>query len=88
MKPWMPPSAPENFRTRSEQQMIGVGEEDLGAGVFERLAVNCAFTVACVPTGMKSGVCTSLCKVRKVAARARESLACASRRKFKRDVMV
>ena len=44
-----------------------------------------AFTVACVPTGMKRGVFTSLCKVRKVAARAREPVATASSLKLSRE---
>ena len=70
--------APEDFRTRPQQQMISVREQNLRTGLLQR-AGSCAFTVACVPTGMKSGVCTSLCRVRKVAARAREPVAWASR---------
>ena len=50
--------------------------------------VSCAFTVACVPTGMKSGVCTSSCRVRNVAARAREPVAVAFRRKSRRDELI
>ena len=46
---------------------------------------DCAFTVACVPTGMKTGVSTSPWSVRKVAARACEPLACASMRKSSRE---
>src|SRR5947209_1089593 len=37
---------------------------------------------------MKTGVCTSLCKVRKVAARARESVARASTRKWRRSLVI
>ena len=44
-----------------------------------------ALTVAWVPTGMKSGVFTSLCSVRNVAARAREPVATASSLKLSRE---
>jgi len=45
-----------------------------------------ALTVAWVPTGMNKGVFTSLCRVRNVAARAREPVAVASSLKFSRLV--
>ena len=46
----------------------------------------CALTVAWVPTGMNSGVFTSLCSVRNVPARARDPVAVASSLKFSRLV--
>ena len=50
-----------------------------------RVSGNCAFTVACVPTGMKSGDFTTPCSVRNVAARAREPEARASSWKSSRE---
>jgi hypothetical protein len=50
---------PENGRAGAEQQVVGVGQQDLGA-------------VAWVPTGMKTGVRTSPWRVWKRAARAWE----------------
>jgi len=45
-------------------------------------AASSAFTVACVPTGMKTGVGTSPWSVCKIPARARESLLVCVRVKF------
>jgi len=47
----------------------------------------CARTAACVPTGMNVGVRTSLCSVRKRAARAREPEAVASNWKSSRVML-
>ena len=39
-----------------QHQMIGVGEDDVGAGRRAPSSGNMALTVAAVPTGMKAGV--------------------------------
>ena len=84
MKPWIRQRG-GRLRSRAQEKVIGIREEDLGAGVFERLR-KLGLDRGVVPTGMKRGVLTSLCKVRKVAARARDPVAWASRRKFRRDM--
>jgi len=47
---------------RPEHQVVRVAEHDLRAGTGHRLRSE-PFTVACVPTGMKAGVCTAPCGV-------------------------
>jgi hypothetical protein len=50
--------------------------------VIFRDSTDCALTVACVPTGMKTGVCTSPCDVLNVPARALDPAAVFSIVKF------
>jgi len=52
------------------------------APVALRLSTVCAFTVAWVPTGMKTGVSTGPCRVWNLPARAWEPDACRSRVKL------
>ena len=63
MKRCTPPSAPDQLVPGPQVQVIGVGEDDLRAGAdrcrcVSSVSCGTVFTVAAVPTGMNTGVCT------------------------------
>ena len=75
MKACRPPSAAMRSAPGPQHQMIGIAEHDLGAGRRYRPPASSPFTVACVPTGMKAGVCTRAMRRDDFAAAAAPSVA-------------
>ena len=53
-----PAELPNDVMTGAEEEVIRIGEDDLGAGRSQSSGLR-LFTVPCVATGMKAGVSTS-----------------------------
>ena len=64
----------DTLGARPQHQVIGVGKQKLGAGGAHVVVMD-ALDRACVPTGMKAGVCTAPCAVVISPARAAPSVA-------------
>ena len=84
MKRWMPPNFLNTSGPGRSIKWYVLARMTRAPAAFNVSTV-CPFTVAWVPTGQKTGVLTSPCSVRNVAARACDSLD-ASRVKFNRVV--
>ena len=72
MKRCSPPSVADQLVPGPQVQVVGVGEDDLRRRRLQFGSRVSALTVACVPTGMKTGVATLPRAFRNVPARARE----------------
>ena len=63
MKRCSPPSSAIELVAGPQGEVVGVAEDDLRAGVARACSGVRPLTVACVPTGMKTGVSTAPCGV-------------------------
>ena len=64
MNPCNPPKSAHRLMSRPEIQMIGIAKNDLRVQILAiRSRGKMPLTVACVPTGIKTGVSTSPCAV-------------------------
>ena len=65
-----PPSLRTVLDSGPQIEVVGVAEQNLHARVLRACPAETPFTVATVPTGMKTGVSTSPCGVSRRPARA------------------